>query len=309
MAAPYIYALITLLSWTISIFINAKLSRLETAWTLNKAILFVSIVILGIVVFIKDRLNFAELFTLPTYSEWILLATSGVIGKSLGDYCALSCIRILGARRRSVITTLTPGFVLIASYFILKENINIIGSAGVLITGLSLVLLINSSTEKEEVIKENFGSIQIGFLMGISAALFTALAFVISKKSFTRELQPVSEFHATWIRVFSAFLFNAVIDLFKPHTSFAFLSAITNPVKFRLILLNTFFYTVLGLSFSLMAITRMNVTTAVMIFNLTPVTVTIASLIFLKKKISLLSWTYSILAVIGALLVIYRGSI
>jgi drug/metabolite transporter (DMT)-like permease len=63
---------------------------------------------------------------------------------------------------------------------------------------------------------------------------------------------------------------------------------------------------VLGLSFSLIAITQMNAAAAYTIFSLLPVSVILVSIIGYKKKITMLSWLYSLLAIAGAMLLVWR---
>jgi drug/metabolite transporter (DMT)-like permease len=76
-----------------------------------------------------------------------------------------------------------------------------------------------------------------------------------------------------------------------------------------LLFLGILFNTVLGLSFSLMAITRMNAAEAYSIFSLVPVTVILVSVIMYKKSIYLQSWFYSILAIAGVILLVWRDTL
>jgi threonine/homoserine efflux transporter RhtA len=306
MATGYLAAFATLLAWTISTFVLAKLTRLENAYTLNKAALFFSIFLLGLLVCLLDRLAPWQLFTLPSSSNWLWLGISGILGKSLGDYCGFCSLRILGARRRSMITTLGPGFTWLAGLIILNENMNWLGIAAMLLTVVFLLLLINNSSEKNEVQKENFGLPLPGLLFGIAAAALTGLAFILSKKTFIETGNNISAFHGTWIRIITAFLALMIYDtLQNKHTDFI-KPFLVDKQKALLLFAAILFGAVLGLSFSLIAITKMNAAAAYTIFSLLPVSVTLVSVIFLKKKISLLSWLYSLLAIAGVMLLVWR---
>ncbi|HSN60274.1 MAG TPA: EamA family transporter, partial [Ferruginibacter sp.] len=129
MITGYIAAFATLFAWTISTFVLAKLTRLQDAYTLNKAALFFSIFLLGILVCVLDGIAPWQLFTLPSSSNWLWLGISGILGKSVGDYCGFCALRILGARRRSMITTLGPGFTWLSGLIILNETMNWLGIA------------------------------------------------------------------------------------------------------------------------------------------------------------------------------------
>ena len=306
MITGYIAAFATLFAWTISTFVLAKLTRLQDAYTLNKAALFFSIFLLGLLVCILDGLAPWQLFTLPGSSNWLWLGISGILGKSAGDYCGFCALRILGARRRSMITTLGPGFTWLCGLFILNESMNWLGIAAMLFTVVFLLLLINNSAEKSEVKKENFGAPLTGLLFGIAAAALTGLAFILSKKTFIETGNNISAFHATWIRIITAFSALMIFDtLNNNHTNFI-KPFLVDKQKALLLFAAVLFGAVLGLSFSLIAITKMNAAAAYTIFSLLPVSVIVVSVIFFKKKISLLSWLYSMLAVAGVMVLVWR---
>lgn len=87
MNTGYLAAFATLFAWTISSFVLAKLSRLADPSILNKAVLFFSIFLLGSLVCILDHLTPWQLFTGANASNWFWLGLSGILGKSIGDYC------------------------------------------------------------------------------------------------------------------------------------------------------------------------------------------------------------------------------
>jgi drug/metabolite transporter (DMT)-like permease len=306
MATGYYAALGTLIAWTISTFVLEKLSRLEGAYILNKAALFFSVFLLGILVCILDGLAPWQLFTVPNSSEWLWLGISGILGKSLGDYFGFCSLRILGARRRSMITSLGPGFTWLFGLIILNERMNWLGIVAMLFTAVFLLLFINNSAEKNEVEKENFGLPLPGLLFGIAAAALTGLAFILSKRAFKESENNISAFHGTWIRIITAFLTLMIYDVFRnKHTNFI-KPFLFDRQKALLLFFGILFGAVLGLSFSLIAITRMNAAAAYTIFSMLPVSVILVSVIVYKKKITLLSWLYSLLAIAGAMVLVWR---
>ncbi len=306
MNTGYLAAFATLFSWTISTFALARLSRLVDPLVLNKAVLFFSIFLLGILVCVLDNLSPWELFTIPTESNWLWLGLSGILGKSIGDYCGFCSMRILGARRRSMITTLGPGFTWLFGWMILSEEMNWLGMVAMLVTITSLLFLINSTAEKNEIKSEKFGLPLPGLLYGIAAAALTGFAFILSKKTFIEPGTTVSVFHATWIRILIAFLFIILIDTVRnKHDSFI-KPFVAGREKGYLLFLTILFGAVLGLSFSLMAIARMNAAVAYTIFAMLPVSVIAVNVIFYKKKIPLKSWLYSLLAIIGVIILVWR---
>ncbi|HMI80123.1 MAG TPA: DMT family transporter [Ferruginibacter sp.] len=309
MTTGYTAALATLFTWTISTFVLAKLSRLVSPHTLNKAALFFSIFLLGILVCIIDGLAPWKLFTVPSSSNWLWLGISGILGKSLGDYLGFCSLRILGARRRSMITTLGPGFTWLFGLVILNETMNWLGIAAMFITVIFLLLLINSSAEKDEVEKENFGLPVPGLLFGIAAAALTGLAFILSKMTINETKNTISAFHGTWIRIVSAFLALWIFDITRGKNMGFIKPFLQDKQKAGLLFSGILFGAVLGLSFSLIAITHMNAAAAYTIFSLLPVSVILVSVLVYKKKISLLSWLYSLLAVAGVMVLVWRDEL
>jgi drug/metabolite transporter (DMT)-like permease len=309
MNTGYLAALATLFCWTISTFVLAKLTRLVEPSLLNKATLFFSTFILGLFVCIIDGIAPWQLFILPDSSKWLWLGISGILGKSLGDYFGYGAMRILGARRRSMIGTLGPGFTWFFGLLILNEKMNWVGIAAMLVTITSLLLLINSTTEKEEIKKDKFGLPVQGLLLGLAAVSLTGLAFILSKLSYEEGGRTISEFHGTWIRIIVAFGALLCVDTIRnKHTDFI-KPFLFDKQKGGLLFLTIFFGAVLGLSFSLMAITRMNAAVAYTIFAMLPVTVILVSVIFYKKKITGLSWFYSALAIAGVIALVWRDAI
>jgi drug/metabolite transporter (DMT)-like permease len=309
MSTGYLAAIGTLIAWTISNFVLAKLTREVEPGILNRAALFFSIFLLGVLVCILDGLAPWELFTLPHYSNWLWLGISGILGKSIGDYCGFCSMRILGVRRRSMISTLGPGFTWLFGLLLLNEKMNWLGMMAMLLTTISLLLLINSNAEKEEVKKEKFGLPLPGLLYGIAAAALTGLAFILSKKTFIEGDRVISEFHGTWIRILAAFLAIFIVDVsMNRHTGFI-KQFLDDKRKGWLLFLVILFGAVLGLSFSLVAITRMNAAAAYTIFSLLPVSIILVSVFIYKKKMTLKSWLYSLLAVTGVLILVWRDQL
>ena len=306
MDTGYLAAFATLFAWTISNFVLAKLTRLMEPSILNRAALFFSIFLLGLFVCVIDGLAPWQLFTLPNSSNWLWLGLSGILGKSIGDYCGFCSMRILGVRRRSMISTLGPGFTWLFGLIILNEKMNWLGVTAMLLTIISLLLLINSTAEKEEVKNEKFGLPLPGLLFGIAAAALTGIAFILSKKTFIESGNNISAFHGTWIRILVAFLAIILVDIFcNKHPGFI-KQFLFDKQKGGLLFFTILFGTVLGLSFSLIAITRMNAASAYTIFAMLPVTVILVSVIVYKKKITLQSWLYSILAIAGVIVLVWR---
>lgn len=309
MTTGYLAAFATLICWTIATFVLAKLSRLVEPHALNKASLFFSMIMLGVLVCIIDNISPLKLFTAPYASNWLWLGISGILGKSLGDYCGFRALRILGARRRSMVTTLGPGFTWLFGMLILNEVMNWVGVLGMMITIISLLHLISADVEKQEVKMDKFGLPLPGLMYGIAGAALTGFAFILSKMTVIETDKNISAFHATWIRIITAFFALVIFDLLSNRKTDFVKQFIFNKEKGTLLFYGILFGAVLGLSFSLMAITNMNAAVAYTIFALVPVAVIFVSVIFYQKRITARSWLYSLLAIIGVVILVWRDLI
>jgi drug/metabolite transporter (DMT)-like permease len=133
----------------------------------------------------------------------------------------------------------------------------------------------------------------------------TGLAFIISKKTFIETETNLSAFHATWIRILAAFVAIILVDTIRnKHVPFI-KPFLAGRQKAILLLLTILFGAILGLSFSLIAISSINAAVAYTIFSMLPVSVIVVNVIY-GKKITVQSWFYSVLAVAGVLVLVWQ---
>ena len=305
----YLAALGTLVCWTITVFLLGRLSRISEPWTLNKISLLYSTVLLGLLVCIKDQLSPLALLSKPSLAQWGWLGLSGILGKTMGDFFGYSCIRILGVRRRSMITTLTPAFTWFFAFQWLGEKINGAGLAGILITIIALFFIYKDQDEAKDVQQEAYGTYFSGIMMGIAGAALTGIAFVISKKAYDPQQLSISEFHGTWIRIIAALLAVLLADLFRKKQEPMGKIFLANSKTFLLLTGSVVFGTILGLSFSLVAITHLPVAVAYTIFALVPLLVMITEAIMGKSRIRQKQWLLALLATIGVCILLWRNQL
>lgn len=303
----YWAAIGTLFCWTITVFLLGKLSRLSHPWTLNKISLLYSSVLLGLLVCVMDSLSPLALITKPTLSQWSWLGLSGILGKTLGDFFGYNCIRILGVRRRSMITTITPAFTWFFAFQWLGEKINALGVAGIFLTIFALFFIYKDQDEAMDVHRDGYGTYLKGIILGILGATLTGIAFVISKKAYHPQQEIISEFHGTWIRVIVALAAMLVIDLFRKEKEPMTDTFLNNSNTFFLLSGTVVFGTILGLSLSLVAITHLPVAVAYTIFTLVPLMVMIVEAINGKFRLKQKQWLLAILAVAGVCILLWRN--
>ncbi len=205
--------------------------------------------------------------------------------------------------------TLSPGVTWLLGLIILGEKINWLGILAMVLTISSVISLINSSAEKNEIKLEKFGLPWRGFLFDIAAVVLTGIAFILAKITLTKSGTTISAFHGTWIRIITAFGALMIFDIMRNKQTGFFKKIAFNKRKAVLLFFGILFGAVIGLSFSLMAITRLNIAEAYTILSLVPVNVIIISVIVYKKKVSTQSLLYSLLAIAGVIVLIWRDDL
>jgi drug/metabolite transporter (DMT)-like permease len=307
-----IIALITTLCWSIGIFPFTEASRRIGPAAVNKYRLLMALVIISLVLIIFFGKSFTELFSAPTQKQYLYLMLSGVIGFTLGDYLGFSSFVKLGPRLASIYTTLGPGFALIFGFAFLEETMNFIGFIGIGVTIAGVIWLTQSKKEKVQAIEKGFKPDKVGIIFGIGSALCQGLGITLSKMGLLENTATnhLVEVHANWVRLLGGFGLAFIISVFTGNF-FRYAKPVfrneKNGVFFML--LGTIFGPVLGVSFSLITISKINVAVAQTIFALLPVFVLPLNYIIYKEKITFTSILACLVSIAGVMLLIWRDSI
>jgi drug/metabolite transporter (DMT)-like permease len=110
-------------------------------------------------------------------SQVVLLALSGVVGLALGDEAWFRALRILGARRSSLVSPLWPVFAAIAAFPLLGETIGLLDLLG-MAAALGGVLWVQGGGDPGAEVEGSFGR---GILFGVLACLGQAIGYVLAK--------------------------------------------------------------------------------------------------------------------------------
>ncbi len=137
--------------------------------------------------------------TWATPEQVWLLGLSGLVGFVFGDLYYFRALVILGPGRAALVTSMSPIFTLLLAWPVLGEVPGPLVLLGVALTlgGITWVLL--ESERREHVHIE--GSVTVGVVAGVLAAIGQAGGYVLSKMAMRTGLDPLS---ATVIRVVAA---------------------------------------------------------------------------------------------------------
>lgn len=300
-------AIITTLCWSIGIFpFTAATIRIGAA-PINQYRLILAWVIISLILIFVNSISVTELFTRPHFYHYLILGLSGIIGFTLGDYCSFTSWTLLGPKLGSLYTTFAPGASLIAGYLILGEKINFIGVCGIIITVGGVIWLTLSKKDKAAADKVGFSRNKKGIVYGIIGAICQGTGLVFSKLGMDWYPDKLPTMHVVWIRLLFAFLAAFISSLFLKkliQNSKPIFQNKNNGIPFML--LGTLLGPVMGVSFCLMAIEKIEVAVAQTIFALLPIFVLPISLFVYKEKITGQSVFACMTAVLGVMILIWR---
>ena len=301
-------ALITTLCWSLGIFPFTEAAKRIGSAPLNQYRLLLAWIIISIILFFWNDLNFVELFTEPQPYHFIFLGLSGIIGFSIGDYCSFNSFKLLGPKLASLYTTFAPGAALLIGYIALNESVNLIGIFGILITVSGVIWLTLSKKVSNAATQVGYTRDKRGIIYGIIGALCQGTGLVLSKYGMDYYEVKLQTMHAVWIRLLFAFSAAFIVSLLAGKLKANSKPIFTNEKNNLLFLFfGTILGPVMGVTLSLFAIQKLEVAVAQTIFALLPLFVLPISLIIYKERITSQSVFACLLALVGVLLLIWRN--
>lgn len=305
-----IAAFITLCCWTVGTFSFTKASHLYNPGSVNRVRLLYACVLLSIITCIVSGISPIALFSKPLPMHWVWLGISGILGLSIGDHFAFSAYKIMGSSRTSLFNTFAPGAALIGGYFMLGEQVNFIGLAGMAISVSGIIWFIqtNNKAKDETVDKAHLAQ---GLIYATLGALCQGLGLVFAKKGLVLEAEygKLMPIHATWIRMFIASASIYATGLFRTDLVKEFKDITLNKTVLKPVLIGTLFGPVIGVSMSLYAASVIEVSLAQTIFSLLPITVIVTAFLLGKEKLEASSLIAALVSVAGVFVLVWRNEL
>ncbi len=303
-----VIALLTTLCWSLGIFPFTEAAKRIGSAPLNQYRLLLAWIIISIILFFWNDLNFVELFTTPQPYHFVFLGLSGIIGFSIGDYCSFNSFKLLGPKLASLYTTFAPGAALLIGYIALNESVNLIGIFGILITVSGVIWLTLSKKDSNAATKVGYTRDKRGIIYGIIGALCQGTGLVLSKYGMDYYDVKLPTMHAVWIRLLFAFSAAFIVSLLAGKLKSNSKPIFTNEKNnLPFLFFGTILGPVMGVTLSLLAIQKLEVAVAQTIFALLPLFVLPISLIVYKERITIQSVFACLLALSGVLLLIWRN--
>ena len=286
----YSLALFAALCWAVSSLISADITRILGAIGFNRLrLIFVSIMLLSFATFQKtwDTIHIEYLN---------LIIVSGVIGVFLGDTLLFMALKRIGPRRNNILFSLAAPFTVILNIIVLQKRMSLIEIIGCILVFIGVVIAITYGNSKNNIHRWELieGSIKIGILFGIFAALCQSIGLIIMKPILDQGADPIA----------SAAIRCSISALLLSITYISNSNIINNKFNFTLLIIfktiiSGFLGMALGMSLLLIALQKADAGIVATLSSTSPILILFLLWIFTKKIPSIGAWLGTIVAIIG----------
>jgi len=225
-----------------------------------------------------------------------IILISGVIGIFLGDTLLFMALQRIGPRRNNILFSLAAPFTVLLNIVLLNEVmslLNLIGCTGVF-CGVVIAIMYGKTKNNEHRWEIIEGSLSIGILMGISAALCQAIGIIMMKPILVSGVDPIA---SAALRTTISFVLLSSTFLIK---SSSFISK--NKINFSIIfktILSGFLGMALGMSLLLIALQKADAGIVVTLSSTSPIMILFLIWILTNKTPSLGAWIGTIVALVS----------
>ena len=286
----YFLAILASLCWSISSLISADISRTIGGLVFNRLRLFFVSIMLILYTTAIDTWKTIELDLLN------IIILSGVIGVFFGDTLLFIALQKIGPRRNNILFALAAPFTILLNIFFLKQNMTLIELIGCFTVFIGVVIAIAYGTNKENSHRwESIeGSLYLGIIFGILAALCQAIGLIIMKPILDLGVDPIAS--AAVRTSVSAILLS--FTFMSNNKYLVSLSPITMKLVFKSII-SGFLGMALGMSLLLIALQHADAGIVATLSSTSPILVLFLIWILTKKLPTLGSWIGTVLAIVG----------
>lgn len=134
----FILAVITAITWSIGIILLDLALEGINYYLANAIRLPLLVGILAVVILFSGR---GKILVKTSLREWLILGLAGVTAIGIGGIAFLAGISLIGATRSTAISSVTPLFSTVFSFYIIREKITLRIAAGAILATLGIVLL------------------------------------------------------------------------------------------------------------------------------------------------------------------------
>jgi len=259
---PYlgeIFALITAIWWTGS-------SMAFTAATVRVGSVYVNVMrmILATLILLPIGLVAGGLQNVKG-DQLLYLSLSGFVGFVFGDSFLFKAFETIGARISMVIMAFAPALTALLAYIFLGETLSFLGFLGMIVTlfGIGMVVLDRNGSEKSRHLSP------AGVVWAFLATLGQAGGYILTKAAFN--CGAIGGIEATFIRVLAGTILIVPLNYFLGYFRHPVRVFREKPEAMKYTILGAILGPVLGVTFSLLAVSMTKVAIASTLIATTPI--------------------------------------
>ena len=286
----YFLAILAALCWSVSSLISVDISRTIGGLVFNRLRLFFVSIMLILYTTAIDTWKTIELDLLN------IIILSGIIGVFFGDTLLFIALQKIGPRRNNILFALAAPFTILLNIFFLKQNMTLIELIGCFTVFIGVVIAIAYGTNKENSHRwESIeGSLYLGIIFGILAALCQAIGLIIMKPILDLGVDPIA---SAAVRT----SVSAILLSFTFMSNNKYLVSL-NPITMKLVfksIISGFLGMALGMSLLLVALQHADAGIVATLSSTSPVLVLFLIWVLTKKLPTLGAWIGTVLAIVG----------
>jgi len=286
----YFLAISAAFCWAIASLISADVTRKVGGLVFNRLMLiFVSLMMIWYTTIINtwQTINFE-------YLNIILI--SGIIGIFLGDTLLFTALQKIGPRRNNIIFSLAAPFTVLLNILFLKEQMSLINLWGCFIVFIGVVIAIayGSSNNNDHRWEKIEGSLFIGIIFGILAALCQAIGLIMMKPILDAGADPIA---SAAIRT-SISCFFLIFTFFLKSKNFVSKTSLNISIIIKSII-SGFLGMALGMSLLLISLQKADAGIVATLSSTSPIMILFLIWILTKKIPSIGAWLGTMVAIIG----------
>lgn len=245
------------------------------------------------IVFLSLTLLLFNIDTNLNNTQFTFLIISGVIGIAIGDAFLFKALDLIGPRLSMLMMSIAPIIAAFLAFFFLNENLSLWGVVGIIITFIGIFIVIAQKHEQTEKKSTKI----IGVVCAFFAAAGQGAGLIFAKVAFNEG--PINGFFATFVRLTAALIVFYPILLLSKRLKKP-IDKIKNSRKGLIYsLVGAFIGPYLGITFSLIAISKTYVGIASTLMSTVPIIMLPIVYFFYKEKLSFSSILGAVVAVLG----------
>ena len=290
----YLLAILAAFCWSLASLISADIARSLGGIGFNRIrLIIVSIMLIAYA-------SFDNAWSSINIEFLITIVISGFIGIFLGDTLLFLALQRIGPRRNNILFALAAPFTIILNILILNEKMDLFEFVGCLFVFIGVVIAITYGTKRNNTHRweKIEGSIKIGIIFGILAALGQAVGIIMMKPILNAGADPIA----------SAAIRTTVSAILLSFTYFSKHQMIIDKSKYSLnIILKTivsgFLGMALGMSLLLIALQKGDAGIIATLSSTSPIMILFLLWMITQKIPTKGAWSGTFVAIVGTSLI------